>query len=371
MGFILLVIRCISHRYLVARTEDRKDSKPFQNARYISANNIDKCAHAVKQSINNAINAHQAVRVVYARDTPACPDWQQKPRNALLKAKHQWLSHHDKKCADLPGYLPLSVGAPVRLTQHLHRATKLKLLKHQQGTVVGWDAHKNEPNPSSSLTVYQHMPCVVYVKFDCEPFQVKGCEPNVYPIRPVSKPWHLDARAAKKKRRRPTQTIKRFQFPITSALGTTIHVAQGDTLDNVIVETAGADQNGMYVALTRVRLSDDIVLTGEFDIRLFQNGPDLLSTMLLKHLRQEDITEDLQKYASLTTSHANKPTYGPRGTTKRKGTNPTHSSTVQQERNQAKWDSKSQKRKRGKRTLNKPKDFTGVRNKRSKQNNQM
>ena len=123
----------------------------------------------MKQSINNAINAHQAVRVVYARDTPACPDWQQKPRNALLKAKHQWLSFHDKKCADLPGYLPLSVGAPVRLTQHLHRSPKLKLLKHQQGTVVGWDAHKNEPNPSSALTVYVHMPCVVYVKFDCEP----------------------------------------------------------------------------------------------------------------------------------------------------------------------------------------------------------
>ena len=256
------------------------------------------------------------------------------------------------------------------MTQHLHRSPKLKLLKHQQGTVVGWDVHKNEPNPSSALTVYEHMPLVVYVKFDCESFQVKGCEPNVYPIRPVSKPWHLDARAAKKKRRPPTQTIKRFQFPITSALSTTIHVAQGDTLDNVIVETAGADQNGMYVALTRTRLSDDIVLTGEFDIRLFQNGPDLLSTMLLKHLRQEDITEDLRTYASMTTSHA-KGKHGGKTETKRKGTNPTYSSAVQQERNQAKWDSKSQKRKRGKRTLNKPKDFTGVRNKRSKQKEQM
>ena len=71
-------------------------------------------------------------------------------------------------------------------------------------------------------------------------------------------------------------------------------MAQGDTLDNVIVETAGADQNGMYVALTRVRLSDDIVLTGEFDSCLFQNGPDLLSTILLKHLRKQDITEDLR-----------------------------------------------------------------------------
>ena len=146
---------------------------------------------------------------------------------------------------------------------------------------------------------------------------------------------------------------------------------RGDTLDNVIVETAGADQNGMYVALTRVRLSDDIVLTGEFDIRLFQNGPDLMSTMLLKHLRKQDITEDLQKYASLTSSHAYKPTHCPQGTTERKGTNPTYSSAVQQERNQAKWDSKSRKRKRGKLTLNKPKDFTGVRNKRSKQKEQM
>ena len=145
-------------------------------------------------------------------------------------------------------------------------------------------------------------------------------------------------------------------------------MAQGETLDNVIVETAGADQNGMYVALTRTRLSDDIVLTGEFDIRLFQNGPDLLSMMLLKHLRQEDITEDLRRYASMTTSHA-KGNNG--GKTERKGTNPTYSSAVQQERNQAKWDSKSRKRKRGKLTLNKPKDFTGVRNKRSKQKEQM
>ena len=67
--------------------------------------------------------------------------------NCDKSAKIRWLQYHDRDTADLCGMLPLAIGMPVALTQHLDRSQDKLLLKGRVGRVHSWIWHDNDRQP--------------------------------------------------------------------------------------------------------------------------------------------------------------------------------------------------------------------------------
>lgn len=112
-------------------------------------------------------------------------------------------------------------------------------------------------------------------------------EPGVYPIQPKTRGWHLDQR-----REKPQLLIRRYQLPLAPAFAITAHASQGQTLRAAILELQlgrGVSAIASYVAMTRLRNLEDLLIFREFDREVFCQGPLEGPTLLLKKLRGEDI----------------------------------------------------------------------------------
>jgi len=175
------------------------------------------------------------------------------------------------------GMLPLAVGMPVALTEHVDRSEK-QLLRGTRGIVHSWVWPEDQPRPS-----------IIYVKFDGAQWQLEGLdEPGVYPIVPQSSSWYLD-----KGRKVKTLKVKRTQLPLTPAYSMTAHASQGKTLRAVLLDLQvdkRVNPTIGTVATTRVRSREDVLIMRPFSQFLFQRGlvsegPDLL----LQKLRGEEI----------------------------------------------------------------------------------
>ena len=154
--------------------------------------------------------------------------------------------------------------------------------------------------------VWSKPPKVVFVQFfeEDEYGQVKpaswridGTEENgVYPITPVKKDGFLDSRRKFNKLK-----IKRRQLPLAPAFALTAHAAQGQTFSGgAIVDLcigAGANPLTSYVALTRVKKLEDLLIYRPFDADRFQRGDSMGRQLLLRVLRGEEISWAEIEYA--------------------------------------------------------------------------
>ena len=105
----------------------------------------------------------------------------------------------------------------------------------------------------------------------------------MYPIVPKTSKWYLD-----KGRKNPHLEIKRRQIHLAPAFAMTSHAAQGQTLGGgAIVDLCapGAHPMGAYVAMTRVKKREDLLIYRPFDLEPFQRGERKGPSLLLKHLR--------------------------------------------------------------------------------------
>ena len=179
---------------------------------------------------------------------------------------------------NLMGMLPLAIGMPVALTEHIDRAEDKQLLRGKRGVVHSWVWPEGQARPS-----------IVYVKFEGAKWQLQGlAEPGVYPIVPQTKSWYLD-----KGRKVKTLRVSRTQLPLTPAYSMTAHSSQGKTLRAVLLDLhvdKRVNPTIGTVATTRVRSREDVLIMRPFPKFLFQRGmvsegPDLL----LQKLAGQDI----------------------------------------------------------------------------------
>ena len=56
----------------------------------------------------------------------------------ITEEKVKWLTWQDKACGDLVGLLPLAIGLPVALTDHLDRNPEKNLLRGRIGYIDSW-----------------------------------------------------------------------------------------------------------------------------------------------------------------------------------------------------------------------------------------
>ena len=73
-----------------------------------------------------------------------------------MEDKTQWLGYHDKKCASLPGWLPLAKGMPVALAGHLDRS-KEQLLRGRTASIHRWVLHEYEVVGDADALVLLHL----------------------------------------------------------------------------------------------------------------------------------------------------------------------------------------------------------------------
>ena len=185
--------------------------------------------------------------------------------------------------------LPLCKGMPVCLTDHLDRNPEKSLLRGKVGEIHSWQWHEQDvAEEYDSTVVLKRLPVVVYVKFPGAKWKVPGIsEQGVYPVVPVKRRWALD-----RNRPHPHLWIIRHQLPLAPAFAMTAHASQGQTLRAAIVDlNASGDCTAQagYVALSRVRRVNDLIIFRPFPHALFKKQKVLGPDFLLRHLRGERI----------------------------------------------------------------------------------
>ena len=108
----------------------------FVNAPAIFPNNdikyeVNKLRAALFSAASN-----QGLTWCPAKDKPNARALNEKP--AILAEKVVWLQRHDKDCSGLYGMLPLAVGMPVALTDHVDRNPQKNLLRGRIGYIDTW-----------------------------------------------------------------------------------------------------------------------------------------------------------------------------------------------------------------------------------------
>jgi hypothetical protein len=258
--------RCRRKR-VVHEDFDEIHTDRFEKAPAIVPNNDIKYDTNKKRAIRFAHSKQETIFWSVAKDTVSLDTLRDDP--SLPLKKQDWLQRHDRDCGDLYGLLPLVRGLPVTLTDHVDRSPDKNLLKGTKGKIHSWKLEEeDEADMYKPDTILKKMPIVVFVKFEGAKWILKGMkEAGVYPIRPVKQDWYLD-----KNRPVPRLKIKRRQVPLAPGFAMTAHASQGQTLETAIVDlriSVESSRQTSYVALSRVRKAEDILIFRPFNYELF------------------------------------------------------------------------------------------------------
>lgn len=283
---------CKTERKARKRVADSCQDPRFYEQKFVDApaifpNNDIKYDVNKRRSRQYAHAHKQAITWVQAKDKPSTDTLRERPNLFLHKA--QWLCRHDRECGDLYGMVPLVKGMPVALTEHIDRSPDKQLLRGKIGRIHSWREAATETSVwEDGCRILREMPEVVYVQFDNCKWQIEGTPgPGIYPIVAKRKSWFLD-----KGRRHPKLEVKRQQLPISPAFSWTAHTAQGQTMKAAIVDMqigAGTSPMSSYVAFTRVKKKEDLLIYRPFDRELFTKGSLEGPELLLKVLRGEQV----------------------------------------------------------------------------------
>ena len=124
--------------------DPRLQEEKFVNTVVIVPNNDAKYQINKDRAMAYARHAKTPLEWSVAQDTAGAEALQAQVCDK--EAKIRWLQYHDMDTQGLPGMLPLAIGMPVALTQHVDRSQK-SLLKGRTGYVHSWDWKDNDQQP--------------------------------------------------------------------------------------------------------------------------------------------------------------------------------------------------------------------------------
>ena len=148
-----------------------------------------------------------------AKDTPSTEAL--RLRQDLPSQQIAWLNRHDRESGDLYGMLPLMIGMPVAVTEHINRSYDKRILKGRVGHIHSWVLAPGERSVYEDNVLILHklskvvfVQCLAkdgkYLLWTLPGLTVKG----LYPITPSTGTWCLD-----KGRPHPVLRISRRQLP--------------------------------------------------------------------------------------------------------------------------------------------------------------
>ena len=263
--------------------DPRFQQTPFEAAPYIHPNNLPKYYAQQQRAIFFARQRQRIVNWVVAHDKPLHQDDQALSDEVLNKKRLRWLGYHDMKTGGIMGVLPLVRGLPMRLSDTVNRG--LKLYRNRECTLDGWTLHPDEASEvDGGERVLQHQPLCLYLKFEGATWRVGDLEPGVYPLQPSRKDWFINESTKVKAKRTGFQAVPYFS-------GTSF-MFQGATKDAVIADclevqhvSRQSDALSAYVANSRVKTKESILIMQPFSPGLFAHGPPPGPHILMRLLR--------------------------------------------------------------------------------------
>ena len=182
----------------------------------------------------------------------------------------------------------------MRLTETVDR--RRSLYRGRRVTLHGWTLPEDNEFQEISSTewVCSKKPLVLYLQVPGAQWQISGLDVGVYPLTPRSRTWIVNKVTG--------CAARRTGFFVTPDFACTSHAVQGDTLEAVWaspkrpgLRTNLQDMVTAYVIFSRVRSGGAIKLLNAFAPKLFQSGPPVGASMLLKKLRGELLEEDIEE----------------------------------------------------------------------------
>ena len=189
-----------------------------------------------------------------------------------------------KKTAGIPGLLPLYVNMQSRVAERLSK--KLRIFKHSPCRVVGWDLHpadrQRDEEPERRLN---YLPRCIYLKFENATWRIHPDLPvGVFPLRPVKREWVVN--------RTTDAKVTRKGFQLLPDFACTAHMVQGGNLEAALTDCGDVtDMPGLqemltaYVAFSRVKRAETLLMLRSFSPNLFSHGPPPGPHCLMKLLR--------------------------------------------------------------------------------------
>ena len=204
--------------------------------------------------------------------------------------KQRWLQYHARKTEGILSLCPCCKGMPMRLTSgNSHLAREYGIHNGATCVVQGWELdpldEKELVASKEAQVVLRALPKKLIVRMD-RPLskQYEGLPKQCFPLSPVTVYWSLDAEESIEIHRRGFPVVPNFSTTIDGATGKTMDTALVDLGSTAEVPTFTKAMKG-YIALSRVRKADDVLLAQPFSPALFRLGPQPWPTLLLDTLK--------------------------------------------------------------------------------------
>jgi ATP-dependent DNA helicase PIF1 len=225
-----------------------------ERARFDGALRIYARKHQVARYNIDALetNAQPAIKIVAKHNCPAAKRGTDDDAEGLVTEMY------------------LSIGARIMLTCNL--LTQFGLVNGTMGTLIDIVWHPDD----DPLTTLPSMLLFKPDTYDGPNMFVDTDGKAVVPILPLTRDWEEGARK-----------LSRTMFPVVLAYAITVHKSQGLTLDRAVLDISEKDfAAGLtYVAISRVRTVDSLMIDQEFHI-----GPFEQSDTIVRRMRPDDKT---------------------------------------------------------------------------------
>ncbi|KAJ3538129.1 hypothetical protein NM688_g6564 [Phlebia brevispora] len=185
----------------------------------------------------------------------------------------------DKQKKALPWEVELAKGMKILVTDNVE--TDLDVTNGARGEIVDIILHPDEPQvPNESVIHLQYMPIYLLVQMTrTRTRQLEGLDDKVIPVEPAQCTMRITLAHPTIRGKHVTRSVRRRQFPVTSAYAFTDYRSQGQTIPYVVVDIAAPPTGGLtlfnlYVALSRSSGRETIRLLRGFDPKMFMKGHD-------------------------------------------------------------------------------------------------
>ncbi|CAK0832641.1 unnamed protein product, partial [Prorocentrum cordatum] len=237
----------------------------------------------------------QDMRALEAAASPlrAMPD-SGRSKEPLANARQNWLMYPENKTGGVPGVLPIFEGMRARFTTTEN--AEAGACKHSWGTVNGWVLHPDDSKlvkeqRAEPELVLQHVPDAIMVRISGSAAPRFGNQPaGAFPVKLKEVSWD----------RSPgfKAMVKRTGSPLAPRFAAAAHCVTGPALPKAIIDFLDArttPRSSMaptgYVAISRARGADDLIITQPFSPVLFrqghQTGPWLLRSLAAGEMATE------------------------------------------------------------------------------------
>jgi hypothetical protein len=262
--------------------------------------------HSVRHLWNeHAIIKHCAKTGNQRYNVPAEDSSQDESDHLSMETKLAIANQKDKDTGKLPANISMAIGMKVMVL--LNVATEADIANGTRGKIedIVLDNREETSMPDEEGNIHlKYPPAMILFKPDRKTtLTFAGLPLGIIPLTPSHAKFTVTVRSGKRYR------IQRNQYAMTAGYAFTDYKAQGQTIENVIIDigkppTGSLSPFSVYVALSRSRGRDTIRLLRDFDPNLFQNHPSEALRQDMRRLEQLNIATkaDWQKHRGHPTS---------------------------------------------------------------------